>query len=242
MSTTFERLLAVLGVRSPAQWAGPMLTACQTHEINTPLRIAAFLANVLHETSNLAALVESLNYTPAALSATWPSRFPAADAQRMGRTAQHPADQRAIAERAYGGRLGNGPEGAGDGYLFRGAGPMQTTGRANFTAFGKTIAWTRPVEELPAYVVTVQGGVDSAAMFFKTAGCLPVADRGDIAAVRKIVNGGTIGLADVHKRYPVILAVLHNAQRVVAPQPVPEPVITADDLNAQELDRIRSAA
>lgn len=240
--TAFEQLLAKLGVRAPTAWGVPLLAASAAHEINSPLRLAAFLSNVLYETTNLSTLVENLNYSAAALVATWPSRYSAADAERIGRTAQHPADQHAIAERSYGGRLGNGPEGSGDGYLFRGSGGLMTTGRTNYAAFGKTIGWIRPVEELPAYLATPSGAVESAAAFFQASGCNSVADRGDIATVRRIIQGGNLGLADVHARYPVILAALHNAQRVTAPLPPAPAIITADDLNAQELVRIRSAA
>ncbi len=240
--SAFEQLLLSLGVRVPSTWGAPLLTACAAHEINSPLRLAAFLANVLHETVNLSVLVENLNYSAAGLLATWPARYTAADAERMGRTVQHVADQHAIAERSYGGRMGNGPEGSGDGYLFRGNGGLMTTGRTNYTAFGKTIGWMRPVEELPAYLATPSGAVESAASFFQAAGCNSVADRGDIATVRRIIQGGSLGLADVHARYPVILAALHNAQRATAPLPPAPSIITADDLNAQELVRIRSVA
>ena len=195
------RLLLRLGVREPDAWVGPLAAACAANGINTPLRLAAFLANIMHETACLSLLVENLNYTPASLLKQWPSHFTVAAANKLGRTPSHPADQMGIAELAYRGRGGNKPAGSGDGALFCGHGGMMTTFRGNYTAFAKQIGWTRPVEQLPAYLETREGAVTSAAVFWNQAHCNAPADRGDIDAVRRIVNGGSIGLAEVRVIY-----------------------------------------
>jgi putative chitinase len=193
-------LLSMLGWDRPWVWAMALAPACERHGITSRMRVAAFLANVGHETNGGRALVESLNYSAEALQKQWPARFSEIDALRMGRTKDQPADQRAIAERAYGGRYGNGPEGTGDGWRFRGRGLMQLTFRGNYQRFAQMIG--KPVDDaLLVLLETEKGAADSAAHFWEVAGCNPVADQGDIAAVRKIVNGGTIGMDDVRERF-----------------------------------------
>ncbi len=193
-------LLARLGGRDPVEWAPILSDACERHGITTPRRLAAWLANILNETGGLSTLAEGLNYTPASLLKQWPSHFTAVSAQRLGRTSSHPADQQGIANAAYGGRGGNCK--AGDGWLFRGAGCLQTTFRGNFQALATVISWTQPLEQLPAYLQTREGAAISAAIFWEQhPGCNEAADQGDITTVRRIVNGGTIGLAPVRVRY-----------------------------------------
>ncbi len=197
-------ILTALGGHEAADWAPILDAACRSHGIDTPLRVSAWLANVLNETGSLTVLSENLNYSAESLVAQWPSHFTEATAQEYGRTATHAANQEAIANLAYGGRGGNCK--AGDGWLFRGAGGMQTTFRGNFAALAPVIGWTRPLEELPAYLQTREGAAVSAAVFWQAhTGCNQAADRRDIAAVRKIVNGGEIGLAPVQVHYAACL-------------------------------------
>lgn len=191
-------ILAALGWASAADWAEALRGPCRTYGINTRLRLAAFLANVGHETGGGRALVESLNYTPAALVQTWPSRFTIETARLIGRIDGKPADQRAIAEKVYGGRMGN--DIPGDGWRYRGRGLMQLTGKANYERFARMIGM--PLDDaFLAWLETPSGASESAAHFWSVAGCNAVADKGDIAAVRRIVNGGTIGLDGVRERF-----------------------------------------
>lgn len=192
-------LLGRLGARDPDLWAPLLGQSCARHAITTPRRMAAFLANVLVESGRFGSLVESLNYAPDSLLRQWPSRFTPAIAQALGRTAAHPADQRGIAEAAYGGRYGNGPPGSGDGWLYRGRGLIQLTFKANYERFAKSIQV--PLATLPGLLETRAGAAESAAAFWEQAGCNPVADRGDITQVRALVNGGSIGLDEVRKAY-----------------------------------------
>lgn len=192
-------LLRQLGAHDADAWAPILATACAAHGITTPRRLAAFLANILVETGGLARLTESLNYRSDVLLKQWPKRFTAASAQRLGRTADHPADQRGIAEAAYGGRLGNGPPGSGDGWLFRGRGLIQLTGRENYARFAAKIGM--PLADLPEFLETRPGAAESAASFWERAGCNAVADGGDIRTVRRLVNGGEIGLDHVREKY-----------------------------------------
>ena len=212
-------LLAAAGVRNPDHWTAPLNAACAAHAITTPLRLAGFLATVLHESMGLARVVESLDYAPPGLMATWPRRFNPADAARMGRTVQHPADQRAIAERAYGGRMGNGPEGAGDGWLCRGRGPMQVTGLDAYKRVAATAGM--PVSAVASYLESAEGGSMEAARYWQSHGCNEMADRSDVRAFRAAVNGGLIGLDDVMTRWTLLRGLLAPGQQQLHARPAP---------------------
>jgi putative chitinase len=192
-------LLRRLGVHDADAWAPLLAGSCAAHGTTSPRCVAAFLANIMVETGRLSTLVENLNYTPQALLKQWPKRFSAATAQALGRSPGHSADQRGIAEAAYGGRLGNGPPGSGDGWLYRGRGLIQLTGKTNYQKFASRIGM--PLEKLPAYLETRPGAADSAAAYWMRAGCNGPAEAGDIEQVRLLVNGGTIGLAEVRENY-----------------------------------------
>ena len=204
--TLTPELLHRLGGRDPDLWAPCLARACSAHAIGTPRRLAAFLANILVESGNFGSLVENLNYTPKALLAQWPRRFTPEAAQRLGRTASHPADQRGIAEAAYGGRMGNGPPGSGDGWRHRGRGLIQLTGRASYERLAASIAM--PLADLPRHLETRDGAADSAARHWTGSGCNGLADAGDVAGCRRIVNGGLIGLPAVEGRYATACAAL----------------------------------
>ena len=106
---------------------------------NSATMKAAFAATIAHESVNGQVLTESLSYSPARLMETWPARFTQAEAEALGRVPGRAADQLAIAERAYGGRMGNGPEGSGDGFRFRGRSLIQLTGRDAYRRAGAAL-------------------------------------------------------------------------------------------------------
>ena len=182
-----------LGWADPDRWAAAIAPACDAHGVTTPLRIAALLANAATETGFGRTLVENLSYSPERLAAVWPKRFPTVEDARP--FAWNPEK---LAEKVYGGRLGNGV-GNGDGFRYRGRGLMQTTGKANYTAFANTIGAS--LEALPGILEMKEGAADSAAMFFQTSRCFPPADAGNIEEVRTIVNGALTGIVEVRKNY-----------------------------------------
>ena len=197
-------------------WAVLISAACRRHAIDTPARLAAFLANVAHETGKLSKLVESLNYRADKLVRVFGAhRITQAQADRHGRLEDgrgrvlRAADQKAIALIVYGGamgkKLGNRP-GTDDPWIFRGHGGMQNTGRYNFQRFGAMIGKT--AEELPAILASPEGAIESAAHFWDVAGCNVEADAGDIDRARMIVNGGTNGLAEVREMFSGALGAL----------------------------------
>lgn len=225
-------MLRALGASNADTWASVLAPVCQRYAITTRVRLAAFLANVLHETSGFLALVENLNYSPDGLLRTWPTHFTSADAYRLGRTDDHAADQKGIADLAYGGRLGNGPVGSGDGWLYRGRGLIQLTGKANYERFAKTTGLA--LGDLPALLQLPAGAAESAGLYWSATRCNDPADRGDIAEVRRLVQGGTGGLEDVRRRYEAALAALpvedapapaaaEPGQPAPPPAPIPPP-------------------
>jgi len=165
--------------------------------INTPLRLAHFLAQCGHESGGFRAVQENLNYSAKGLNGIFRKYFPTeASAAAYARNPQK------IASKVYGGRMGNGPESTGEGFKFRGRGYIQLTGKDNYRAFGSAI--NEDMTANPDKVAT-HYPLLSAAWFFSKNGLHKIADEGATDAVvtkiTKRVNGGTIGLADRIKHF-----------------------------------------
>ena len=164
------------------------------YEINTPNRIAAFLAQCGHESGGFTVLQENLNYSAEGLRKIFPSRFATvAAAQPYHRQPEK------IANKIYCDRMGNGPESSGEGYKFRGRGAIQLTGKENYSNFAKSIG--KSLDETVAYCETLEGAICSAAWFWTTRKLNVCADCGDILSMTKKINGGTIGLESRKKHY-----------------------------------------
>jgi len=166
-------------------------------ELNTPLRLAHFLAQAGHESGGFKAVNENLNYGAKGLRGIFGKYFPT-DAK----AALYERKPEKIANLVYGGRMGNGAETTGEGYKFRGRGFIQLTGKDNYTAFDKIVE--ENILEQPDLVAT-KYPVLSAAWFFHKNGLHKIADGGAtdavVTSVTKRVNGGTIGLADRIKHF-----------------------------------------
>lgn len=171
-------------------------------EINTPERMAMFIAQCAHESGNFAATQENLNYSAKGLTGTFKKYFPTEES-----ATPYARKSEKIANRVYGSRMGNGPESSGDGYRFRGRGVIQLTGRDNYTACGKALELDLLTD--PDSVAENPVAVLSAGWFWNTRRLNDWADKGDVLTVTKRINGGTIGLADRKKHYEHILEVLH---------------------------------
>lgn len=181
------------------EWFSPMITAMAYSAIDTPRRQAAFLAQVGHESMNLTRLEENLNYAAQRLMAVWPKRFPTIESARYY---EHAPER--LANFVYANRNGNGDYGSGDGYHFRGRGPIQITGRGNYRAFDPA------TEAAPELLAAPRLGSQSAGWFFATHGCNELADAGDIDAVSRRINGGDAGLDDRRERYEYALSLLES--------------------------------
>lgn len=185
-------------------WHGALEQLLPDYEINTPQRIAAFIAQCAHESASFTALVENLNYRWQSLRKVFPKYFPNdAIAQDY---ASRPNKQEAIANRIYASRMGNGDEASGDGFRFRGRGLIQLTGRHNYTWFAASLEITP--EDASEYLTTFEGAAQSACWFWETNKLNQWADKGDILTLTKRINGGTIGLDDRIKHYEHALHVL----------------------------------
>jgi putative chitinase len=166
-------------------------------ELNTPLRLAHFLAQCGHESGGFKATQENLNYSASGLKGIFSKYF-----KEAGLAEQYQRNPQKIASRVYGGRMGNGPESTGEGFKFRGRGYIQLTGKDNYTAFGRAI--NEDMTANPDKVAT-HYALLSAAWFFTKNGLHKMADGGATDAVvtqiTKRVNGGTIGLPDRIKHF-----------------------------------------
>jgi putative chitinase len=166
-------------------------------QINTPLRLAHFLAQCGHESGGFRATQENLNYSAKGLNGIFKKYFPTeASAAAYARNPQK------IANKVYANRMSNGDEASGDGFKFRGRGYIQLTGRANYTLFGKAIG-----EDVTGNPDVVSGkyALLSAAWFWSNNGLNKLADGGStdavVTTITKRVNGGVIGLADRIKHF-----------------------------------------
>lgn len=155
--------------------------------INTRLRTCHFMAQMFVESGGLRITEENLNYSAKRLCAVWPKRFPT-----LRSAEPYAMNPRALANRVYGGRMGNtGPD---DGWRYRGRGPKQITGKDNYRAIGKVLGLDLVKE--PDLLLEALIGVRAAIAFWKMNGCNAPADKNDIRGVTLKVNGGYNGLAD----------------------------------------------
>jgi putative chitinase len=166
-------------------------------ELNTPLRLAHFLAQAGHESGGFKLVNENLNYGAKGLNSIFKKYFPTEEKAKL-----YERKPEKIANLVYGNRMGNGVETSGDGYRYRGRGYIQLTGKDNYKAFDAVV--TENILENPDLVAT-KYPLLSAAWFFHKNGLHKIADEGAtdavITKVTKRVNGGTIGLADRIKHF-----------------------------------------
>lgn len=169
----------------------------QKFQIDSALRLAHFLAQCGHESGGFRLTKENLNYSAKGLNGIFKKYFPTEAA-----AAAYARQPEKIANKVYGGRMGNGPEASGDGAKFCGRGYIQLTGKDNYTAFGKSIG-----EDVCAnpQVVAEKYALLSAAWFFNKNGLHKMADGGagvdTVKAITKRVNGGYIGIEDRIKHF-----------------------------------------
>ncbi|RVT96265.1 hypothetical protein EOD42_14225 [Rhodovarius crocodyli] len=202
LQTSIARALRAVGTVDPAGWAAVIAKEIQGEGMPRDGELAAWLANVVNETGGLSVLVENLFYTkPERIRENWPKRFPTlADAEPFARNAY------GLAEKVYGGRMGNRPAGSGDGYANRGHGLFQTTGYDNLSALAKARGIT--LDELRPQLTERQGAAHSAVFYWRSNNFGAVYRSGGVEAARRLANGGTIGLEHVLELYPTIKAAL----------------------------------
>lgn len=200
------------------EWEGPLASVTAANQINSVRRIAAFLAQLVHESNGFRTLEENLNYSPAGLMATFNNkkitRFPKILAEEYGRVdgpGGHKANKTMIAAIAYADRMGNGGVDTIDGWKYRGRGPIQLTGRDNYDACGKAIGIDLIKE--PDRLLEPLIGAMAAGWFWSVGNSTgkslnAFADLGEIDRISRAVNGGVNGLEHRRSLYEQALRVL----------------------------------
>ena len=202
MTPTIEQVQAAK-IKNPEKWIDAIIATCQEFEINTPQRVASFLAQTSHESGGYTMLSENLNYRAATLAACWPNRFavlgadkkPVKENGKLVPTAvanSIAGKAELIANLVYSSRMGNGPAESGEGWKFRGRGLKQLTGKDNYTRCGSNLGVD--LVSNPDLLLEPMYAARSAGWFYKTNNLSSFADVGDIKGMTKRINGGFIGL------------------------------------------------
>jgi putative chitinase len=194
------------GNKNVDEWHEALMKVLPKYGITTKRRVAHFVSQCAHESNNFRSLSENLNYSEKALNAVFGRYFGAPPKRNAAEYARNPE---MIANYVYQDefrkyKMGNVNE--GDGWLFRGRGLKQLTGRENYTRFGRTVDMT--AEEAAKYVGTFQGAIESACWFWDANNLNDIADTDDVVKMTRKINGGKIGLEDRQKRYIKCMAVL----------------------------------
>ena len=204
---TEEHLAEIIpGNKQVGEWYAALCELLPKYGITTERRVAHFLSQCAHESANFKRLEENLNYSAKALRAVFGRYFgdaPKRDADEYHRQPEMIANYVYMDEfRKY--KMGNVNE--GDGWLFRGRGLKQLTGRDNYTKFGESVDMT--AEQAAEYVASFKGAIESACWFWDTNNLNDIADGDNVKLMTKKINGGSIGLEDRQRRYVVAMNVL----------------------------------
>jgi len=182
--------------KNPQAWTTALNEVLPTYKIDTPERIASFLAQCGHESGGFTVLQENLNYSADGLNKIFKKYFPTLDsAQPYARKPEM------IANRVYGNRMGNGDEASGEGYRYRGRGPIQLTGKDNYTACSDFLFQDDTLLQNPDMLLDPEYALHSACWFWWKNDLNNYADSADLVTMTKRINGGTIGLEDRIKHY-----------------------------------------
>jgi len=168
--------------------------------VTTKERAAGFLSQCGHESNGFTVLVENLNYSKDGLLKTFSKYFTEDTATAYARQPEK------IASKVYANRLGNGNEASKEGFMYRGRGAIQLTGKTNYQAFATAIGKT--LDETVVYLATMNGAIESALWFWKKNGLNELADKKDIVAMTKRVNGGMNGFVERQNIYNKALQVI----------------------------------
>jgi putative chitinase len=183
-------------VKNFDEWYINLANILPEYDIDTPHRVAAFMAQCGHESGGFTLMQENLNYSAKGLVGTFKKYFPTeAHAKPYERNPQM------IANRVYANRMGNGDEASGEGWYFRGRGIVQITGKNNYTKCSQSLFENNMLVENPDLLLEVEYAIHSACWFWSAARLNELADIGDIKTMTKRINGGYIGLEDRINHY-----------------------------------------
>ena len=200
-------ILQKLGIS--VEWCEILNDLLPKYQIDSPQRIASFIAQCSHESAHFTALKENLNYGITGLVKTWPKRFTTPElATKYTRRPEQ------IANYVYANRLGNGDEASGDGWKYCGRGLIQLTGKSNYQAFADSIEMN--LEDVPNYLETKEGAVEAACWFWKENKLNKWVDANDFDGLSDVINrgrkttqiGDAIGYSDRLDQYKKALNIL----------------------------------
>jgi putative chitinase len=180
-----ESQLLALGIEG--KWLEPLKETFEKYNIDTTKRQAAFIGQCMHESNGFKTLTENLNYSAKALMATWPSRFPTEEIAN-----EYARQPEKIANKVYGGRMGNDVESSGEGWKYRGRGIKQLTGKENYERCGSGLGVDLVSD--PDLLLDPKYAALSAGWFWNKHNLNDLADKGDIETMTKRINGGLLGL------------------------------------------------
>lgn len=187
----------------PELWYSGLYEYLPLFEIVTPARVAGFIAQCQHESKDFTVLQENLNYSWRGLRRVFAKYFPTdAIAQQYDRQPER------IANKVYGGRMGNNEP--GDGWLFRGRGIIQITGRNNYTMCSNDLFKDNTLVENPDLLRTPEYAILSACWFWHKNQLNQLCDKGNIELLSKRINGGTIGLEERIAHWNIALSIFED--------------------------------
>jgi Predicted chitinase len=165
----------------------------QRYNIDTPLRVSHWLAEIGHECASFSVMSENLNYSAEGLVKVFPKYFKSLqEARQFARQPQK------IANKVYANRLGNGNEASGDGWKYRGRSDIQCTGKSNYIVYSNSTGID--FVSNPDLLATAPYCIDYGGFYFSVMGILPLCDKGDSKAIRRKINGGYNGYNDTVQR------------------------------------------
>jgi putative chitinase len=237
-----EHLAALIpGNKEVDEWYAALVDVLPKYGVTTERRMAHFISQCAHESNNFRSLEENLNYSEKSLLAVFGRYFGAAPKRSAAEYARNPeliANYVYMDEfRKY--KMGN--VNAGDGWLFRGRGLKQLTGRENYTGFAKTLDMT--AEQAAEYVATPKGAVESACWFWNTNKLNDIADTDDVKRMTKKINGGDIGLADRQSRYTKAMEVFGSDTSVMSSiTEFISDLVDSDEMDVSDIGTLRKGS
>jgi putative chitinase len=183
-------------VKNFDEWYANLLEILPLYEIDSPSRVAAFMAQCGHESGGFTIMQENLNYSADGLRKIFGKYFPSVELAN-----QYARKPQMIANRVYANRMGNGSESSGDGWNYRGRGIIQITGKNNYTRCSHSMFEDNLLIEQPDLLLDTYYAIHSACWFWTATRLNELSDAGDIKMMTKRINGGFIGLEDRIKHY-----------------------------------------
>jgi putative chitinase len=201
---TFEKFSKILINPQEKEWYDAIYDVLPKYGINTPERVAGFLAQTCHECLDYTVMEENLYYSAAGLRKTFPKYFASVAA-----ASSYAKNPKKIANRVYANRMGNGSSASGDGYKFRGRGPIQCTGKTNYTACSKFLYNDlRLVSDPDLILKDKKIAIMSACWYWSTNNLNRYCDKNDVTGMTKKINGGTNGLQSRKIKFEKYLKIL----------------------------------